>query len=146
MTFLHPTQAALVRRSFNGPARIRGDAGTGKTVVGLHRAAYLARVHPHGKVLFTTFVKTLPAVMSNLLTRLAPNVAGRVEFVHVHGFAARVLRERGVTLNVNARRASQLLAAGWTGLDPALRDRLTERAPAAPATGRSSTGARRSSR
>ncbi|HUG51000.1 MAG TPA: NERD domain-containing protein, partial [Terrimesophilobacter sp.] len=62
MTFLHPTQAALVRRSFNGPARIRGDAGTGKTVVGLHRAAYLARVHPHGTVLFTTFVKTLPAV------------------------------------------------------------------------------------
>ena len=49
MTFLHPTQAALVRRSFNGPARIRGDAGTGKTVVGLHRAAYLARVHPHGR-------------------------------------------------------------------------------------------------
>ena len=135
MTFLHPTQAALVRRSFNGPARIRGDAGTGKTVVGLHRAAYLARVHPHGTVLFTTFVRTLPAVMSNLLMRLAPDVAGRVEFVHVHGFAARVLRERGVVLNVNSRRASQLLAAAWTALEARQRDRLVERAPAAPGEG-----------
>ncbi|GAB3040409.1 UvrD-helicase domain-containing protein [Parafrigoribacterium mesophilum] len=132
MTFLHPTQAALVRRSFNGPARIRGDAGTGKTVVGLHRAAYLARVHPHGRVLFTTFVKTLPAVMSNLLLRLAPDVAGRVEFVHVHGFAARVLRERGVVVNVDGRRASRMLDAAWMGLDVAQRARLTERAPAAP--------------
>src|SRR5690606_31074854 len=35
MTFLHPSQAKLVRRTFNGPARIRGSAGTGKTVVGL---------------------------------------------------------------------------------------------------------------
>ncbi|MEO6505880.1 MAG: UvrD-helicase domain-containing protein [Terrimesophilobacter sp.] len=132
MTFLHPTQAALVRRSFNGPARIRGDAGTGKTVVGLHRAAYLARVHPHGRVLFTTFVKTLPAVMSNLLLRLAPDVAGRVEFVHVHGFAARMLRERGVVLNVNSRRASQLLDAAWNALEAGQRNRLSERAPAAP--------------
>src|SRR5690625_182074 len=46
MTFLHPSQAKLVRRNFNGPARIRGAAGTGKTVVGLHRAAYLARLQP----------------------------------------------------------------------------------------------------
>lgn len=38
MAFLGPAQAKLVRRSFNGPARIRG-ALTGKTVVGLHRAA-----------------------------------------------------------------------------------------------------------
>ncbi|MDO5287496.1 MAG: NERD domain-containing protein [Actinomycetia bacterium] len=38
MTYLHPTQARTVCRSFNGPARVRGPAGTGKTVVGLHRA------------------------------------------------------------------------------------------------------------
>ena len=132
MTFLHPSQAALVRRNFNGPARIRGDAGTGKTVVGLHRAAYLARVHPEGRVLFTTFVRTLPAVMGNLLARLAPDVADRVEFVHVHGFAARVLRERGVPLTVNSRRASQLLTAAWANLKPELRDRLSQRAPAGP--------------
>ncbi len=62
MTFLHPAQAALVRRSFNGPSRIRGAAGTGKTLVGLHRAAYLARSRP-GTVLVTTLVRTLPDVL-----------------------------------------------------------------------------------
>jgi hypothetical protein len=50
MTFLHQDQARLVRRTFNGPARIRGAAGTGKTVLGLHRAAYLAATRP-GRIL-----------------------------------------------------------------------------------------------
>ena len=43
MIFLHPDQHALVERWFNGPARVRGSAGTGKTVVALHRAAALAK-------------------------------------------------------------------------------------------------------
>lgn len=73
MSFLHPDQAKLVRRSFNGPARIRGAAGTGKTVVGLHRAAYLARTRP-GRVLVATFVRTLPAVLGQMLGRMAPDV------------------------------------------------------------------------
>ncbi len=94
MAFLHPDQARLVRRSFSGPARIRGAAGTGKTVVGLHRAAYLARAST-GRVVVTTFVKTLPAVLGSLLHRLAPDVVERVEFTGVHSFAVRVLRERG---------------------------------------------------
>lgn len=62
MSFLHPDQAKLARRSFNGPARIRGAVGTGKTVVGLHRAAHLARMRG-GKILVTTFVRTLPDVL-----------------------------------------------------------------------------------
>ena len=134
MTFLHPSQAALVRRTFNGPARIRGGAGTGKTVVGLHRAAYLARMHPHGRVLFTTFVRTLPAVMGNLLKRLAPDAADRVEFVSVHSFASRVLRERGVGIKVDSRRAGQLLGQAWATLDPAHRVRLEVRAATGSAT------------
>lgn len=130
MTFLHPTQATLVRRSFNGPARIRGSAGTGKTVVGLHRAAYLARMYPHGRILFTTYVKTLPAVMSNLLRRLAPEAAERVDFVHVHGFASRILRERGVSLNLNGRKASATLKQAWKELVPDAQKRLIARAKA----------------
>jgi len=39
MGFLHPGQTRLVRRSYTGPARVRGPAGTGKSVVMLHRAA-----------------------------------------------------------------------------------------------------------
>lgn len=128
MTFLHPTQASLVRRSFNGPSRIRGGAGTGKTVVGLHRAAYLARMFPQRRILFTTFVKTLPVVLGNLLKRLAPDVADRVDFTGVHGFAGRVLRERGVRTNLQPRQASAALRRAWGGLDAQLRDRLLERA------------------
>tara|TARA_R110002124_G_scaffold285172_1_gene463376 strand:+ start:146 stop:2287 length:2142 start_codon:yes stop_codon:yes gene_type:complete len=131
MTFLHPTQANLVRRSFNGPSRIRGSAGTGKTVVGLHRAAYLARMHPHGRILFTTFVKTLPAVMSNLLSRLAPEAAERVDFMGVNSFASRVLTERGIRLKIDSRRAGMLLKNAWFGLDETARTRLMTRAPIA---------------
>ncbi len=127
MTFLHPSQAALVRRTFNGPARIRGGAGTGKTVVGLHRAAYLARMHPQGRILFTTFVRTLPAVMGNLLKRMTPDAADRVEFVSVHSFASRVLRERSVGIKVDSRRAGQLLSQAWATLDSAHRARLEGR-------------------
>jgi hypothetical protein len=97
MTFLDPAQAKLIRRNFNGPSRIRGAAGTGKTVVGLHRAAYLAR-STGGRVLFATYIRTLPAVLRSLLGRLAPDVADRVEFVGIHAFALRVLKERDVSV------------------------------------------------
>ena len=43
--FLHPEQRQWVERSYTGPARVSGSAGTGKTIVALHRAAYLARTH-----------------------------------------------------------------------------------------------------
>ena len=128
MTFLHPEQAALVRRTFNGPSRIRGAAGTGKTVVGLHRAAYLARVHPQGKILVTTFVKTLPAVLSSLLKRMAPDVADRVEFVSVHALAFRLARERSVRLNLDGRKANDLLKISWAQLSPEHKTRLAQRA------------------
>lgn len=112
MAFLDPDQARLVRRSFNGPSRIRGAAGTGKTVVALHRAAYLARV-TGGPVLVTTFVRTLPAVLQSLLHRMAPDVADRVEFRSVHGFAAEVLAARGGRLDVDAELASRLFDDVW---------------------------------
>jgi hypothetical protein len=128
MTFLHPSQAKLVRRTFNGPARIRGSAGTGKTVVGLHRAAYLARMQPKGKVLFTTFVSTLPAVMSNLLTRLDPTIAERVEFVNVHKWALNLLKDRGIRCTLDGRGATKQWNAAWQTLLATHKDRLIARA------------------
>ena len=70
MTWLHPLQAKQVSREFSGPSRIRGGAGTGKTVLALHRANYLAS--RGRRVLFTSFVRTLPAVHEALFARLAP--------------------------------------------------------------------------
>jgi len=112
MSFLHPDQARLVRRSFAGPSRIRGSAGTGKTVVGLHRAAYLARSRP-GRVLVTTYVKSLPAVLSTLLKRMAPDVSDRVDFVNVHAFARRLLSERGETCVLDPKKATAAFDAAW---------------------------------
>jgi AAA domain/UvrD-like helicase C-terminal domain/Nuclease-related domain len=112
MAFLHPDQAKLARRSFNGPSRIRGAAGTGKTVVGLHRAAYLARNRP-GKVLVTTLVRTLPTVMASQMERMAPDVAGRIEFAGIHAFAQGLLKARGVPVHVNGRAADYAFDAAW---------------------------------
>jgi hypothetical protein len=113
MAFLHPDQAKLVRRSFNGPSRIRGAAGTGKTVVGLHRAAYLARSNPTGKVLVTTYVRTLPKVLENLFARLAPDLVNRVEFTSVHQLANRILRDRGIKITLNPTKADLLFDKAW---------------------------------
>lgn len=112
MAFLHPEQAKVVRRTFNGPSRIRGAAGTGKTVVGLHRAAHLARTRP-GKVLVTSYVRTLPDVLSALFVRLAPEVADRVEFLGVHALAGRILAEREVRYTLDGRKASALWKQTW---------------------------------
>lgn len=112
MSFLHPAQAKVVRRSFSGPARIRGAAGTGKTVVGLHRAAYLARTRP-GRVLVTTYVRTLPRVLGNLLGRMAPDVVDRVDFVGIHEFTRMILDERGVRFRTLPAKVDEAWESAW---------------------------------
>ncbi len=79
--FLHPAQQAIVERHFNGPARVSGSAGTGKTVVALHRAANLARQRADATVLLTTFSDTLAAALKVKLGRLTegePQIAERI--------------------------------------------------------------------
>jgi hypothetical protein len=112
MAFLDPAQARLVRRTFNGPSRIRGAAGTGKTVVALHRAAYLARTM-EGRVLVTTFVRTLPRVMSALMERLAPDVVDRIDFRSVHSFSRDVLVQRGRPVVIDAVTADRVFKDLW---------------------------------
>ena len=80
--FLHPTQRAIVERHYGGPARVAGSAGTGKTVVALHRAVHLVRAHPGSRVLLTTFSDTLANALRVKLGRLAgsePAVHERVD-------------------------------------------------------------------
>ena len=57
--FLHPDQSGIAERNYNGPARVSGSAGTGKTVVALHRVAHLAKTNPDARVLLTTFSDAL---------------------------------------------------------------------------------------
>ena len=80
--FLHPSQRDVVGRDYNGPARVSGSAGTGKTVVALHRAVHLARGREHVRVLLTTFSDTLADSLRAKLRVLVngePRLAERVE-------------------------------------------------------------------
>lgn len=68
--FLHPAQRETVVRCYAGPARVAGSAGTGKTVVALHRAAHLAAANPDARVLLTTFSIPLARNLRQKLQRL----------------------------------------------------------------------------
>ena len=88
--FLHPSQRAVVERRFGGPARVAGSAGTGKTVVALHRAVALARKNPQARLLLTTFSEPLARSLSAKLAVLAPETGGIVPRITVadwHGVA-----------------------------------------------------------
>jgi hypothetical protein len=85
--FLHPEQRQIVERDYAGPAKVAGSAGTGKTVVALHRAVHLARTNPEGRILLATFSEPLAHALRVSLRRLIgnePRVAERLE-VHALG-------------------------------------------------------------
>lgn len=89
-TFLHPSQSRIVERSYGGPVHLRGGPGTGKSLVVLHRAARLARSSGDGRVLVTTFSKTLAARLSVTLDRLLEDnrdARDRIDVVHLHHWA-----------------------------------------------------------
>lgn len=90
--FLHPEQREWVERDYTGPARISGSAGTGKTIVALHRAAHLARVNSSARVLLTTFSDTLANALRTKLKRLLGNEPRLAERIDVHSLNAIGLR------------------------------------------------------
>jgi hypothetical protein len=68
--FLHPAQRKLVSKTTSGPTRVSGSAGTGKTIVALHRAVHLARTHSDSRVLLTSFSQPLADALQRKLTLL----------------------------------------------------------------------------
>ena len=85
--FLHPSQRAMVERSFDGPARVSGSAGTGKTVVALHRAVRLARSDPSRRILLATFSEPLALELASKVKVLAPETSGIVPRITVSDWA-----------------------------------------------------------
>ena len=98
--FLHPSQRTLVERSFSGPARVAGSAGTGKTIVAIHRAVRLARDNPNAKILLTSFSEPLAAELAKKLLVLAPETGGvvpRITTASFQGIAEQMFQlEHGV--------------------------------------------------
>ena len=98
--FLHPAQRGIVERDYAGPARVSGSAGTGKTIVALHRAVHLARTNPNARILLTTFSETLANALRDRLRILIssePRIGERVEV-----YAIDALGERLYRLNIGA--------------------------------------------
>ncbi|MEO6097352.1 MAG: UvrD-helicase domain-containing protein [Fibrobacteria bacterium] len=97
--FLHPSQKELVGKEFTGPARVSGSAGTGKTIVALHRAVALARRHQDARVLLTTFSETLANALRSRLLRLLGSEPKLGERLEVHDLNA--IGRRLFELNVD---------------------------------------------
>jgi len=97
--FLHPSQRKLIERDWNGPVRVLGGAGTGKTVVAMHRAVWLARkLHdiPGKPVLLTTFTRTLAEDIKEQIAMIAsPAERERIDVVNVDQWALGLLRRFG---------------------------------------------------
>jgi mRNA-degrading endonuclease RelE of RelBE toxin-antitoxin system len=82
--FLHPAQQELVENDYNGPARVAGSAGTGKTIVAIHRAAFLARKYPESRLLLTTISEPLSNALGTKLRHLIGNQPRLGERIEVH--------------------------------------------------------------
>lgn len=93
--FLHPAQRQWVERDHGGPARVSGSAGTGKTIVALHRAVYLARKDEDSRVLLTTFTPALAHALHTRLRRLVgrtPKLAERIDVVAIDELGERLFK------------------------------------------------------
>lgn len=97
--FLHPSQRKLVERDWNGPVKVTGGAGTGKTVVAMHRAARLARQYadlPGRPVVFTTFTRTLAEdIRQHLALLCTPQELEKIQVVNLDQWASGLLRRFG---------------------------------------------------
>jgi superfamily I DNA/RNA helicase len=104
-TFLHPEQRRYVDATFSGPFRLSGGAGTGKTVVLIHRARALARRAPTARIVLTTFTTNLADALREGVTELDPSLAPAAHLggpgvfaAGVDSLAATVVRQAGAAV------------------------------------------------
>lgn len=100
--FLHPTQRKIVRKNYSGSARVLGGAGTGKTVVAIHRAKWLAgRLGDKEKLLFTTFTANLAGDIKDHLRKICTvEEQKHIEVINLDAWMAQFLREQGYTYTI----------------------------------------------
>ncbi|MBO4205100.1 UvrD-helicase domain-containing protein [Micromonospora echinofusca] len=113
--FLHPEQRRYVDRSYSGPFRLSGGAGTGKTVVLVHRTRALARRDPDARIVLTTFTTNLAEALGDNLTQLDPRIP-----------QTKNLGVPGVYVTGVDALASAVLRTAGRGLAPAMREVLGE--------------------
>ena len=101
--FLHPSQRKLVEKDFSGPYRVLGGAGTGKTVVAMHRAKNLAsKIGDRDKILFTTFTANLASdIKDNLRKICSVDEMRKIEILHLDAWVSGFLREHKAPIRRN---------------------------------------------
>lgn len=100
--FLHPTQRKIVRKAYSGAARVLGGAGTGKTVVAMHRAKQLAsKCEGQQRILMTTFTANLAAdIRENLRKICTLEELRRIEVIHLDAWVNQFLRESSFSAQI----------------------------------------------
>lgn len=100
--FLHPTQREIVNRNYSGAARVLGGAGTGKTVVAMHRARHLAAgLRDRERVLFTTFTVNLASdIRDNLRKICTLEELRRIDVINLDAWVVQFLREHGYSAEI----------------------------------------------
>ena len=126
-TFLHPTQRSVAYRPiYVGPAKVTGGAGTGKTVVAVHRARFLAdgllrTGNRSGKILFATYTNSLATNLDHTMrTFCNPDEFRKIQVSTVDAFARRTLSAAKSPLKpVPSQKLRELAdqAASMAGLD-----------------------------
>lgn len=121
--FLHPAQRRLVEGKKNGPVRVLGGAGTGKTVVAMHRARWLAEhvASAGNKVLFTTFTRNLAADIQQNLNKICnPAQRERIEVINLDAWVISFLKKHGYDygLLMNAQQEKQLWEQAYSDKPP----------------------------
>jgi len=112
--FLHPSQRKLVQIQANGPVRVLGGAGTGKTVVAMHRAKWLAEnvfTASSDRILFTTFTRNLAIDIKENLRKLCPaELMKRIEVTNIDAWVSRFLKQHGYEFDIAY---GERLEAAW---------------------------------
>lgn len=100
--FLHPTQRKIVQKRYSGPVRVLGGAGTGKTVVAMHRSKWIAgQLDGKDKVLFTTFTANLAGdIKDNLRKICTVEEQKHIEVINLDAWVAQFLREQGYSYSI----------------------------------------------
>lgn len=100
--FLHPTQRKIARKTYSGPARVLGGAGTGKTVVAMHRAKILAgKCEGQARILMTTFTANLASdIRENLRKICTAQELRKIDVIHLDAWVNQFMRESGYALKI----------------------------------------------
>lgn len=95
--FLHPTQRKIVNKNYSGSARVLGGAGTGKTVVAMHRAKHLASgLKDKERILFTTYTANLASDIKDNLRKICTlDEIRRIDVINLDAWVSQFLREHG---------------------------------------------------